>query len=492
MRNQYVSLFAFAGLVAASSVGGFACSAATPVAAVATADAGTKDAATAKDGATAAVDAGPVEGSSCALAIAADLGAEQAGDLDLPGKKVFYAFDVKAGDFLLLSASTAATADTGEEIVDTAISLYSADGSKLLANLDDAFPRYTTDAEFYYRATADAKLCARVSDFATWSGAASVVATDTAYKFLAAKIDPASAVVTFDTEPNDTNAAPQLGKLKAFATPPGAFSYVMGVLGAAGDIDTFKFTVPPGATSIGLSVPPVGAPLAEGKSSYGSTIARFALTVKKLDGTIIAEISPPVGDAEKTTDGLTAPVAAGDYLVTIRRPDGVAAGANDFYATTLTFGGSNPVEAEVLGANSNDSIATAQALTMKVDAANAKLRDGYILAYLPAGDVADHFSFPVIATDKVSLSCSALRNGSGLTDFSVEVFIDGTSKQSETEVATKDILWATPAAGSTSTAASKPGITGTAGTAVVKLAAAGRSTTNLGTYYLCGVHIAAP
>ena len=485
MRKDWISVFALAGIV---SFGAYACGS-SDSSSTAVADAGVdagKDAGSTPR-ADAAVDAGPVEGSSCANAITADLGAEVTGTLDEAGKKVFYAVTVKAGDFLILGADTAATADTGEEIVDTTLSIFNANGTTLLASIDDAFPRVTTDADMYYRAPADATLCVQVTDFATWGGQASGVATDANYTFFAGKVDPAAATVSFDVEPNDTIAAPQTGKLKAFAPGPGGYTHVMGILGTASDVDTYKFTAPAGSKSISVIVPPIGTPVAPATASYGSSMARFTVTVQKLDGTIIAQLSPPAGNVEKMSEGLSAPIEAGDYYVTFSHPAGTTAGANDFYATTLDFSTTNTPETESLGANTNDTLASAQALTLTADATNAKLKDGYILGYLPAGDLADSFSFPVGVNDSVALSCGSIRNGSGLEGVKVELFVDGVSKQAENETAIADLSW------STSRFASKAavGITA-AGTAVLQVSATGRSATNTGTYFLCGVHVTMP
>jgi hypothetical protein len=207
----------------------------------------------------------------------------------------------------------------------------------------------------------------------------------------------------------------------------------------------------------------------------------------KTDGTVVAELAPPAGAVAAMSDGLSAPVDPGEYLVTVSRPSGFTAGANDFYATTLSFGGTNTAEAEALGANTNDTLATAQALTLATDTTNAKRKEGFVLGYLPAGDAADTFSFPVAANDKVTVSCSAARNGSGLEGLKVELFLGGASKQSEVEVATKDLVW------SDSRGASKPSVTATAaGTAAVQLSTTGRSPRVTGTFYICGFHTTAP
>lgn len=432
-------------------------------------------------------DGGNGPGTSCANPIAADLGTQIDGAFTAEGQSVYYSVKVTPGDFMVISADTEATADTESTVVDTAISVFDAAGTKLLAADDDAFPRVSTAASLDYKIPAGTtSLCVQVTDFDTWSGGTPKLAADPSFKFFAGKIDTAAEVVTFDAEPNDTTAAAQAGKLKAFTTPPGAYNYIFGTLKDAADVDVFKFTVPTGATSVSVEVPPIGAPLQSGKSSYGSTMARFTATIKKADGTIVSELAPPTGQVEKMSGSLSSPVEPGDYFLAISRPAGIAPGANDFYSSFISFGTSNPAETETTSGG-NDTIATAQALTMTTSKTDPKVKDGYILAHLPAGDTLDNFSFPVGNGDKVSVACSAARDGSGLQAFKVELFVDGASKQSETETATADVAW------SSGTGASKPAVAITAaGSAVLQLSAGSLSNTNTGTYYLCGVHVTSP
>ncbi len=259
------------------------------------------------------------------------------------------------------------------------------------------------------------------------------------------------------------------------------------MLASATDVDTFKFTLPTGAAAISVEVPPIGAPLAAASSSYGSTMERFTVTVKKTDGTVVAELAPPAGNIAKVGDSLSAPLSPGEYLLTVSRPAGLAAGANDFYATTVNFSTTNTAETETLGANTNDTLATAQNLALTAAAADPKRKSGYLLGFLPAGDAADSFQFAVGANDQVGLSCGAARNGSGLEGFKAELFVAGTSKQVETESVLADLSW------SGGRGASKAPVTATAaGTAVLQLSATGRSARNTGSFYLCGVHVVSP
>ena len=482
----------FVGLLGFASIGLYACSAtiAPPVAEAGVGDAAVDTGVIKADGkADGKVDNG--EGSSCEKAIVATFDTEIDGALDSPGKAVYYKLSVTKDDFLLLEANTADTpTSAGEDVIDTTITIYDSAGTKVLASVDDATPRVTKDSSFAFRAPSTDTLCVKVTDFDTWHGDAPTPHNDPNYKFLVLKDKFNPDAVTFETEPNETIAAPQATKVSANTTGIGGQGYIFGTLGSATDVDVYKFTAPPGSKIVAVAIPPLGGAAVAGKSNYGSTLERFSATIKTADGTIISEGVPPTGQIDSATDSINAIVTENtDYYVVISRPAGLTAGANDFYSSAVRFDDGSPPEAEKAGANTNSTLPTAEALTMTVDTTNAKRKRGFILANLPQGDTADNFSFAVGAGDTITLACGAARNGSGLTSFKVEVFVDGTSKQSETESATKDLFWGDPKAPN----ASKPNISvSAAGTAVLQLTAGGRSTTNTGAFYLCGVYVDSP
>ena len=435
-------------------------------------------------------DAGPPPGPNCGAAVELALNTEKEETFTSVGQSIYFKVPVKGGDFLIINAATDAT-EQGErgDVVDTAISVFDTAGTKLLAAIDDNFPRTGTDASLVYRSPVDTTLCIQVTDFDTWNGKPAVLAKDSTFKFVTATFDPNSTALNVDAEPNDTNATAQTGKSRAGTTPPSAFGFINGFLKDGTDVDTFKFTVPTGATSMSVDIPPIGAPLVPATSTYGSTMPRFTATVSKLDGTIVSQIVPPAGAVDKTSDSLSLPVEPGDYYLTIGRPAGVAAGANDFYSTTIFFGTGNPAENETTS-GTNATLATAQALTLEADPTVPKQTRAFLAGKLPAGDVADSFSFPVAAGDSVSLACGAGRNGSGLQAFKVELFVNGVSAQSDTETATADLFWSSATGVTTAT---KPAVVAAAaGTAVVQFSAGSRSTTNTGAYYLCGVRVTKP
>jgi hypothetical protein len=497
MKNHYLcSLLALPIALGVCSSGLYACgpSSSEPVPppaqdAAPPADANTRDAK--------AADSGGIpprtEGTSCANAVAATLGTEIPDEFTKAGESVYYSFDVTLGDYFVVAASTASTDQTAAKVVDTAIKLYDATGKTLLASDDDAYPRGNSDAQIVYRTTVSGKVCVQVTDFDTWAGSTPKLAEDSTFKFFAGKFNSTLPSVNLDAEPNDTVAIPQVGKLAPFTAPAvGASSFVLGYLQGAVDVDTFKFTAPAGTNTLSLDLPPIGAALVPGISGFGSTMERFAATIRRMDGTIVADVTPPAGAIDKTPLAFTVPFAAGDYYLSISRPVGLPVGANDFYYTRIGFGKSTTVPEAELTAGSNDTLATAEPLTQTVNAANAKLKNAFIIAQLPALDAADNFSVPVNAGDKVTVACSSLRSGAGLTGFTAKLFLDGQLIESDVETATANMAWRDTAAGQPKIATKDAVKITQAGTAVLQLSATGRSATNTGAYYLCGFSVTAP
>ncbi len=176
--------------------------------------------------------------------------------------------------------------------------------------------------------------------------------------------------------------------------------------------------------------------------------------------------------------------------IQISRPAGFAPGANDFYATTAwAYVSEFRGETEALGGATIDTIASAEPLAVTTDPGKGKRKTTGVVAFLPAGDALDNFSFPVTSGDKLTLSCSSTRGGSGLSQFKVDLIQGGTSLQSETETNLADIAWYT----STSSKASRPEVKIAAtGTATLQLSAGARSATTAGVYYFCAVILVSP
>ncbi len=278
-----------------------------------------------------------VMGSSCANPIPLVEGAEAIGEIDTAGEQVHYAVAVTAGDFLRIA--TLSNPHDTQGRLDTALTVYDATGANVLATCDDSFPRVSTDTLFYYRVATTQTICVRIEDFSSWHGDPPMAHPGDTYNLTVTPLVATDTGNNFDTEPNDMASSPQVGKLAPFTTP-GGFAIVYGTLATATDVDIYRFTAATGAPQLNIEVPPLGDPYAQGVSTYGSTLQRFAAKVTTADGnTVLGQVNlPPVAMLAKTTLAIGVPVTAGtDYLVWFSHPTGVTAGANDFYATNVEF-----------------------------------------------------------------------------------------------------------------------------------------------------------
>ena len=133
----------------------------------------------------------------------------------------------------------------------------------------------------------------------------------------AGSFDPAA--ITEDKEPNDTFATARPVTLRPFRGPPGGISALLGDLQGPTDTDIYKVTIPPGAEILTVAAPPIGAPVQPATSTYGSTLPRFAVTIKKADGTILGDLAPPAGNTEKMSRQLFLPVSPGEVYI-LRNP----------------------------------------------------------------------------------------------------------------------------------------------------------------------------
>ena len=208
----------------------------------------------------------------------------------------------------------------------------------------------------------------------------------------------------------------------------------------ATDVDVYKFTVPAGFETVGVDLQPLGVPTGPGTNGYGSGIGRVAVKVMQIDGTVIGAWNTSSTGYATAPDNITVPVTAGtDIVISIERPTGSTATANDFYLAFVDFSTDNPRE---MADATNNALATPEALALTVDTTDPKIKRGFMLGTIGTADV-DFWSVPVTANDVVSVACGALRTGSGLTATYELEDATGAALQTETESATADIYWGT-------------------------------------------------
>jgi hypothetical protein len=408
--------------------------------------------------------------------------------IDVPAKRLHWAIDADAGDFLDIATLANPNGISGH--VDTVITLFDATGSTKLAVDDDAFPRVSTDSELYYRVQTAQRLCIQVEDYSSWAPGetAGAFPTDLVHVTVSA-ISDAGQQINLDQETNDALDAGQPGKLKAFSgTATGAFGFLFGGLDSANDVDTYTFTAPAGTTQLAMSVPPIGEPIAPGVSSYGSTMRRFAVTVTDPSGKVVGALTPPAGMFDKASQSFGIFIVAGTtYDVTISRPASLTAGSNDFYESELDFETDNPAEMET-GTGMNDTVQTAEALSFSTNTSVPKQRDAYVLGHISGAADVDFYGFNANQGDTVAIACSAARNGSGLVGATFAITDGaGTVLQSETEVATADVVWGT------GTGYSKaPVMIATDAGYAFKVTTTSQDPVNTADFYRCGVHVTSP
>jgi hypothetical protein len=407
--------------------------------------------------------------------------------IDVPGKRLHWAIDAGAGDFLDIATLANPNGISGH--VDTVITLLDATGATVIAVDDDAYPRLSTDSELFYRTKTAQRLCIQVEDFSSWEPGETPGAFPTDLVHVTASVIAAGPQINLDQEPNDALDAGQPGNLKAFSgTATGAFGFLFGGLDTANDVDTYTFTATAGTTQLAMSIPPIGEPVAPGVSTYGSTMRAFTVTVTDPNGVVVGALAPPAGMFDKASRSFGISITAGTtYDVTISRPATLTAGSNDFYESQLDFETDNPAEMET-GTGMNDTVQTAEALVFSTNTGAPKQRDAYVLGHIATPTDLDFYGFNANQGDTVAIACAAERAGSGLVGATFAI-TDGSGVvlQSETEVPTADVVWGT------GTGYSKPEvmISADAGYAF-KVSTTSQDPVNTGNFYRCGVHITSP
>ena len=343
-----------------------------------------------------------------------------AGTISKPGNVDYYKFDAVAGDWLRVHTEAEFLSPASD--CDTVIILYDASRTQIAVD-DEALPKVNNDSEIIMRVPATGTYYVTVQDISTYNTAL-VPRGGATYKYelTIARMNLATAGVVVDTEPNDTvaQAQPIVYFPPSASSPDYRMAYVIGVFESQADEAAFVLSVPSSDAGLlvrnaTIDIMPAGSDSTDG-NAYGSTTRLGEVSLTDATGaTVIARIDNSLANGPSR---LGPPLGPGDYLLRIKHPT-TALGTNDFFVMKVQLRTENPIEAEGSGVTGvNDTLATAEALA-PVDVSGGRV--GYfILAHLAPADV-DYFSFPVAANDKISVSCSAARAGSGLTGLQVSV-----------------------------------------------------------------------
>lgn len=383
--------------------------------------------------------------------------------IEAPGDHDFWRFDGTAGDWVVI-ATTANEMDN-PMMVDTVITLYDSTRAQIAEN-DDSIPRVNTDSEIVIRLPSTGTYYVEVQEFSDWMPSMPPDPEGSpSYTYQLAVLQLANgAPFNIPTETGDDAAS---ASPIAFGGTGGNGAFLLGVLDDATDVDVYSFTTTASPGLLSIDVMPAGA------AGYGSTRAAARAWVTNMAGTeVLARISP----RDMMQDDLSPSLPAGDFLLWVDAGGGTA-GANDHYVLKMNRGMENPVEMEIAGMNTNDTTATAEALTVTDDMGTGR---AFILARLSATDT-DIFSFSPPAGVEMNVFCGSASSGSGLTGLRAELLgPDGTTVLgSGTETATDG-------------AAIQMIAVATAGTHYIRLTATGQSPEVTGNWARCGLALVTP
>jgi len=372
---------------------------------------------------------------SCDTAATYVLGAmdDAAGKLDPVGvDRDFYKVDLKKGQAIFLGANSKPDTDPyGETFPDAVLTLFSPDGKTQIAQNDDGSS--SNNSELLYIVPEDGTYCVEVTECYVLFGAdvcsppESIKTYD--YTFGGFEINPAAALITVDTEPNETAAQATTTNLVAFPDAPeptvGYQSIGWGGFSSDMDKDTFSFVV-----QNDFQVQADGRPLCvfnfyqagiEGNGSTAEMNVLAEVATKAAPNTILASANVQLWDytfGYPELPTITMPCTKGiEYVMTLSRSAGAAAGSNDFYffdhyqySSTTKEIEPNDASPQPLQTTASDD-GTTHFVTMTGDIGKAG----------PGGDM-DTFEFNVPAgIGLASALCTGQREGSGLRGLQVSL-----------------------------------------------------------------------
>ena len=225
----------------------------------------------------------------------------------------FFKFTATAGQWI--GILTDANPDDIPEMIDTVVTLYNEDGTTMLAEVDDSFPRATTDTEMFHRITAAGTYCVKVQEFSDWNGDSPEGDPTFLYDIVVLPIDFALYdEYNLDTEPNNASGTAQDSLSFADLTNSQYFTQLAGLLDPGDDVDFYRVTAPAGA--IALSVDLTASQVDNG---YGSTKGPGMVSIYDTTGaTLLAQVDN--AQQPNGLEGMSAvPAVPGDYLLEVTR-----------------------------------------------------------------------------------------------------------------------------------------------------------------------------
>lgn len=399
--------------------------------------------------------------------------------LSSPDEKDYYQINSAVGQWWLLTVDDQAPASDpfAQGFIDTVLSVFSKDGSQLLAQNDDLIPRTSSNSEIIFRAESDATYCIEVQDYFTFSNTTPLnpQGPNFAYEVRAIPIDfDLFDYFNLDTEPNNTSGAAQepLSSVSNLLNPQLSFG-ILGDFSATSDTDFYKITTPAEAESLDMLFMPDGIP------GFGSDSPFSTVSVYGASGTqLLAQV-----DVAQGIDSIRVPVSENtDYFVSIDAPNSLP-GTNNYYSLKLNTADENAQNYQETLEPLNNNPATPESGFPSGQTAGGF--DGYFIAgELTGGSDTDWWKFEVInygSDYEIVLNCVSWRSGSGVRNANFALFdnVNQAALQSETETIDADVAWGA--------GASLPAVPAQPGFYFLKVSADSFSSSVLGRFYRCGI-----
>lgn len=400
-----------------------------------------------------------------------------------PGDEDYFKITVEAGQYWLIGTEANPMDEMGR--VDTVVTLLSEDGNTQLAEIDDSFPRVSTDTEMFHRFLAAGTYCLKVQEFSTWNGDDPLGDPSFVYRLFGVPVDfELYTEYTADTEPNNELIDAQMLST-GMLTNMQNYSVLTGMLETATDVDWYQIVPPTDATALSLDFTPWGDGVGD-EQGFGNTSPQGIIRLRDNMGNVVAQ-----GNGELVHDGLdglsSVPVSENlNYFLEIPRVAGSMPGTNDFYIlkfSTQNAESQNPQESE-----SNDTAATA---TVTMGQAGGTGSSHFIGGTFSSATDVDFWSFDPAtepaAGNTLTVVCSSWAAGSGVRNMEVAYLEDATVVKTQLEDEAKGVLWTN----SGSDEMTDVGVTvGAAGTYYIRLSATMFDANVSSRHYLCGLHVA--
>ncbi|MEE2834967.1 MAG: DUF4215 domain-containing protein [Myxococcota bacterium] len=371
------------------------------------------------------------------------------------GDQDYFRFEGEQGQWLIIT--TDANADADDELVDTVITLYNSERTRIAQN--DNYDDGEADSRIITRLPATDTYYLKVQDAQNGGVGAARGARNFVYTLKIRALATDAEQVNLDAEAgDDAESAQAMGWSERYH-----YAWVVGGFERSGDVDTYAFSIPTAEeagdkTQFDMNI------YKASPSGNGSTRPVGRVWITNSDGAVVARRTPA-----NDFDTFAPNLAPGDYTFWVEHPGGEA-GANDFYVLLVYRRGDNDPEQEE---ETNGSLERAERVSLSP---NGSLQSHFALAQLPDGDV-DYFRVDLQANQRLTVVCRSRSAGSGVVDLTVSVR-DGNDEELSATIEDSERAYLRDA---------NPGRT-EAGPVYVRLSKAGQLDDVVGHFVRCGIH----